>query len=470
MAHLDWSRPIDVHRWSDHQQSNDAALVVFQQIVELRHSKGGRIREPNELKKHIKVFLLDLWLAAQEREPGSRRIAPRWVGISRAKGDYNKGESRYRKLFLSYDHVVNTLDDLIELGYVKQRAGFHDRRTGFGRQTRIRARSKLLRLMNEYGLSTAMIQTVRGETIILRDEHGDDIDYEDTEETMRWRANLERINLGLEKLRIRLYITDDKFRELNERMAADSERGAIDYHRNQLFRVFNNRSFREGGRFYGGWWQGLPKEYRRYLDINRKGTVEYDYSGLHLRILYWKKGLDAPDDPYDIEGIPRDLQKRLVLIILNAESKEKAIKGFREGVPRCDVVEWMDRLSERHEPIKEYFYSGEGVRLQFLDSCVAERVMLKMLDKGRVVLPVHDSFIMRLGLEEELSDAMEESIKEEFPGLKPALKPKETALEELSRQREAEAAESGEEDNLERYFASTNISELINNRSEYYRD
>jgi hypothetical protein len=130
----------------------------------------------------------------------------------------------------------------------------------------------------------------------------------------------------------------------------------------------------------------------------------------------------------------------------------------------------MDAIAERHEPIKEYFYSGEGVRLQFLDSCVAERVMLKMLDKGRVVLPVHDSFIMRIGLEKELSDAMEEALTEEFPGLKPSLKAKETALEESNRQRDAEAAERGEEDNWERYMVSDDIAELIENRSEYYRD
>ena len=469
--HLEWSRPIDVHRWSDHQSNNAAAEQIYAEIAAIRRERGGRIREPAELRKHIKVFVLDLWLAARERAPGSRRPVPRWLGISRAKGDYNGPESRYRRLFLSYDHVIGTLDDLIRLGYVKQVIGFYDRRTGIGKQTRIRARSKLLRLMDGYAVSKEDIYRVPSETIILRNAEGEEIEYEDTEETVRWRENLARINAKLSTLRIRLYVTDEEFKALNERMTNDPERGPIDYGRSQLVRIFNNGSFREGGRFYGGWWQAIPREYRKYLDINHKGTVEYDYSGVHIRMLYGMVGLEPPDDPYDLPGMDRDHQKRLLLTMINASSRDQALRAFRNRPEFRDRMGgMMDRLAERHTPIQQYFYTGEGIKLQYRDSCIAERVMLKMLDVGRYVLPVHDSFIMRIGLERELVESMEQAFTEEFPGLKPSLKAKETALEELSRQREDQGSDEGD---WRAYVVTDDISELMaerNARSEFYRD
>ena len=53
-----------------------------------------------------------------------------------------------------------------------------------------------------------------------------------------------------------------------------------------------------GGRFYGGWWQEVPKGYRQYIVMNGKPMVEYDYANLHPRILYAEAGLIPPDDCY----------------------------------------------------------------------------------------------------------------------------------------------------------------------------
>ena len=37
---------------------------------------------------------------------------------------------------------------------------------------------------------------------------------------------------------------------------------------NFVYRVFNNGSWRQGGRFYGGFWQGIPSAYRKYIRID----------------------------------------------------------------------------------------------------------------------------------------------------------------------------------------------------------
>lgn len=402
--------------------------------------QGRRLKDSKEVLRHIKVLSLDLYVAATERLPGARRPVPRWVGLSRAKAAYKKDVTRYRKLFLSYRHLTGVLDDLIALGYVRQHIGFTNRDTGYGRQTRIRARKKLLQLMEQFAVPREAGKTDIPEIIILRDKFGNDIEYVDTDETVQWRANLQRINDRIAGLRIRLRITDGEFHKLNRRMRDDPERGAIDYGQIQLRRIFNNGSFREGGRFYGGWWQNIPREYRPFLNINHKDAVEFDYSGLHVRMLYAIERLAIPDDPYDLDEIARNDQKEALLVMINAESHVRALRGLGRGTFR-ERKALLTKLQERHKPIEKYFYSGEGIKLQFLESCMAESVMLKMLAINRPILPVHDSFIMRTGLNKELEVAMNEAFVELFPHAITKIKMKELALEIEQRERGEESME-----------------------------
>lgn len=59
----------------------------------------------------------------------------------------------------------------------------------------------------------------------------------------------------------------------------------------QLHRVFNDGSFRCGGRFYGALHQGISSELRQCIRINGSPVTELDYSGFHLTMLYHMKGL-----------------------------------------------------------------------------------------------------------------------------------------------------------------------------------
>ena len=107
-------------------------------------------------------------------------------------------------------------------------------------------------------------------------------------------------------------------------------------------RVFNNAKWEEGGRFYGGWWQTLPKKWRKRITILGFPTHEIDYSGLHIAILYAREGIDywknVGKDPYQIEGYEksermRKLLKLILLISVNAENKANAIKAGIEETP-----------------------------------------------------------------------------------------------------------------------------------------
>lgn len=56
--------------------------------------------------------------------------------------------------------------------------------------------------------------------------------------------------------------------------------------------------------------------------------------------------------------------------------------------------------------IEEYFRTGYGIRLQFLDSQIAEQVMLDLMLRRIPVLPVHDSFIVRTANRGNLIESM----------------------------------------------------------------
>ena len=48
-----------------------------------------------------------------------------------------------------------------------------------------------------------------------------------------------------------------------------------------------------------------------------------------------------------------------------------------------------------------------GLRTQLLDSQIAERVVLSMLADDILILPIHDSFIVRLGMAQDLKATMQ---------------------------------------------------------------
>ena len=107
----------------------------------------------------------------------------------------------------------------------------------------------------------------------------------------------------------------------------------------------------------------------------------------------------------------------MVNILINAKSRESAIKaaknqglfdnGFPEGI--SDIGEHIKEIYFHHDDISTFFSNGYGVRLQFLDSQIAEALMLRMLPEP--CLPVHDSFIVRSGEQHKLEQVMNEEFQ-----------------------------------------------------------
>lgn len=155
-----------------------------------------------------------------------------------------------------------------------------------------------------------------------------------------------------------------------------------------LHRVFNE-NFERGGRFYGGWWQSVPSKMRPYILIDGVPTVEVDFKGYHIALLYSLSGINyfegSPNrDPYqvDVDGWNRGDVKLLLQIVLNCK-KQNVIDAYnnartdegKEPIPADRLNSLIAIFEEMHRPIKPYFYKGLGITLQNIDAQIAASVM-----------------------------------------------------------------------------------------------
>ncbi len=199
-----------------------------------------------------------------------------------------------------------------------------------------------------------------------------------------------------------------------------------------MHRVFNrgSKEFDKGGRFYGPYYQGMPSKFRKNLYIDGKKTVEWDYSGLHIRMLYHQLGLEFNEDPYAIgDGSQRAEYKLVSLISINADKRGSHIAirdaledaGFDAAQDLSAIRKMMDDFKARHAPIEEFLFSGVGIDLQNADSWIMEKIMMRLHESEILALPIHDSAIV----EEEHSARLQKTmcqVYEEEMGYAPVLK------------------------------------------------
>jgi len=415
---LNNSRQLDIHKISDYPEVKSVVGHIFSGM----ETQGlTNKRYADTLKDHIRTIVLDLY-AAYRSDPTM------YISYSRNKNDYKKG-SRYKALFWGYTNTIKVIDFLKDNGYIENHKGMYDRNNPVkSRQSRMKATGKFVQVVEKKNQVTwPMIQrNGNEETIILRDAEGKDTDYTDNDETIRMRKSLEEINDVLEKTPILLELTDSQFYRLNTRLRNDPQRQAVDYTSKKLKRVFNNGSFTQGGRFYGGWWQWVPRWYRKYITINFKDTVELDYSGLHINMMYAMEKYPLPkDDPYTLKGYGniRDFLKKVLQSFINAPDRKTAKQAIQKAINFNEIAQpksiksiddVLDEFEKKHAPIKKYFCSGKGIELQYQDSMMAERIMLHWARRGYTILPVHDSFITFTTLKGEVEDAMDIAFHDMF--------------------------------------------------------
>lgn len=403
------SYPLDEFLWLDNDKLDG---LVDELASRITAKEKRRTRDPRTEKKFrhgLKVLLLNLLLTI--KLPRKTLLA-----VKKGAGDYTE-DTRYDSKWLAYKPFIAAYEGLLELGLITETKGHWDKVTNKGKVTRTEPSPPFKRVLDKMFPEEVIMFTVHPdkETIVLKDTKGKRKDYKDNEFTKEARANLEIINGCLNRHWFDLDMTEEEFKSfyavIQKRHKKDEhEPATVNYMARNLYRVFNNGTFAEGGRFNGGWWEYIPSGYRQCITINQKGTVEIDYSGFHPRMLYALEGMDMGErDPYVIKGIENDraLGKITFTKLLNGDKRLDEPDNFDAKKIGMNWKEFLKKMEEYHPHIKHYFRTGYGLELQRKDSDIAEKVLLHFAKRNIPCLPIHDSFIIHHALRDELQEVME---------------------------------------------------------------
>lgn len=181
-----------------------------------------------------------------------------------------------------------------------------------------------------------------------------------------------------------------------------------------LRRIFNNASWHEGGRLFGGVWQAMRRKDRPHhlliaTDSYPDGepTVSVDYGQLFARLAYHKAQAAFPDgDLYDAfeRGFASGHDQRLIRAgikrVFNAllfslgelrQWPDETAKLFPSGTKFVAV---RDAIYKKHPALRDLFGTGVGYRLMFTESQILIAVLKDLQRQGIYALPIHDAVIV----------------------------------------------------------------------------
>ena len=271
------------------------SLVVdflYDELVEHYDLNGQGKSTIENLKRHIEFFVTNLYAV-------SRRDPTKYISFPKNRSVYSDLKSKYKKVYkLSYRYSVEQGEEgkgvipfLEHRGYIEVTPGVNDRtgqRESF--QSRMRATGKLMDLINHHQSDDDVeIDTVQDELIVvkglkpkprkvtrIKDGKRKTVTIKrprkvcktpDKPVVRQMRENLKLINCVLEEADIWLDITDEQMLELRKEISQKRDRNLrdVDFNRKTLHRVFLDRRLDLGGRFYGPWYQNIPKKYREHI-------------------------------------------------------------------------------------------------------------------------------------------------------------------------------------------------------------
>lgn len=241
----------------------------------------------------------------------------------------------------------------------------------------------------------------------------------------------------------------------------------------QYKRVFSDK-IGFGGRHYNtvGGVQVMSQVERSKLKIDGESVVELDFKAMHASLLYEMELAENADvveswisdvwggeyNPYGVQ-MPflqvdkqqvdwfrkaydnptynpiRNLAKHALMVCLNAKTYKKAYTQVTAEV-RNDQLSWGDTptqdarfygivveknfpghtvcqaVASHNQPIAKHFFTDKGIQMQYLDSEIVADVLNRLLMEDEVLLPEHDSVIVRESIKERVDQYMKDAYKE----------------------------------------------------------
>ena len=263
-----------------------------------------------------------------------------------------------------------------------------------GVQSTLAPGPKLLSRIERFGITREDIAwSDEQEPIVLRSkkrpsqEVAAPVEYTDTQQTNTLRAEMNSINAYLAQADISC-----KYHNTNP-----NDR--------YLRRIFNNNSFDQGGRLYGGFWQRLMSEIRyEHIRINKDMIAECDYGQMSILLLYAEEEAhnQLPEgDLYDLSayGIPQECRpgiKKVMQAIINSPDTPKRLpKGARKHIPTTiSLKDILTAIKQKHPVIYPLMNSNRGMQLFRKESDILVDVLLTLQQYDVVALPIHDAVLV----------------------------------------------------------------------------
>jgi hypothetical protein len=414
----DYSVPFNRHAWSDAEAFVELVDTVYASLPMKSQKEliGSSNNKGSMSVKHImRVVLVDLYNTYKQDPKLSTGFARKhkdWVVNDR----YN-GQGIPRK-------IVDVVDALKKARYLRYEPG-KSKKAGddVNKRSRIQPTKKLKDLFNGLDLSrNDIINHHKQETILLRNKDANDeksvnIKYEDTPATTRMRKVVESYNemmlkhhVDVASLREPIFVREHK----NEKGEVTKEVIPIGPDHMFTYRVFSrgDSKFRKHGRWYGGFWQRLPKkrvDLRKDIYIDGEPTDEIDFSGLHPTLLALEHGKLLDGDKYDLGRTvldtvkmseQRNIVKELVLIAINAKSKSETYAAYNaqnkdKTLTDAELDQLLAAFIEKYPFLQSELCSDKGIDLMYTDSQITEAVIRRFVEDNKPILPIHDSYIVK---------------------------------------------------------------------------
>ena len=166
---LNYSKPLDVHTWSDYPEANDFVNSLWDEFLadRFRDSVSKGKRPLSSIKKQFKVLLIDLF-ATWKRDPELL------IGLPMSKSSY-KTSSRYNALHIS-QKMIEIVNELVDMKLIEKHTGSEFTK----RVTRIWPTQKLIAHFLKAKFSLLQINAHQNQEVIILNKGDFDRFDEDT--------------------------------------------------------------------------------------------------------------------------------------------------------------------------------------------------------------------------------------------------------------------------------------------------
>ena len=409
----------------DDDSFNSYSLSLSSQYLKDQPNSSSRGVNPEKKRAQIEQIFLQILSAlyCSSSHIGEQSANNSWTAIPRTRRAFTTKQDSSGKVFGSHSYTVSIVDWLLSRNMLKEQLGNEIK--GY---SRYRASGDLRAYFEGLGFIWMPIKPItREQLIIVRDKNRKTnksfrvplISNNKIEEEL---DQLETINACLRRHCFSLNLSNDNLRQIEAKDyddGLDDQPTDINFYRTQLVRIYARGQTNKGGRFYRGWWQHVPSDVRRHILIDGKKTVEIDYSGMSMRLLYASEGveLDLNTDVYNLgfddwmgaTDPRRPIIKTYVNAVFNDENEDYRVSPEDlKLLGVSDQQELRDKLYKAHDRVnlRDRITSGWGLESQYLDSEIALNLMYQFAIHDDPLLPVHDSFITNKGNELYLEQVM----------------------------------------------------------------